>query len=333
MISCELEGRVPVSKSSPRQFRGTDSLAAEQRSRDAVSPFLEACGFRVIADQRIPTGSASQQLVTFLNNDGEEVKARVRLCWRRDGRNLNEQRYSAAQLTAHLRPGGWDATLEHVVGRDLALGVSHNLLFQREGEVVVYAALIPTDALHQIWNRQRKVSDELLRLGLKGRIRKNHAQNGTSPTLWLQDDRLPDTHQVADVLWEWPGVVDLAKLAVAGQLPPGLDDTLDDCPMPDYSALGRDLGERVSTIRSHVKRDPKVRLAVLERAQYRCERCAESRTFPGFLDVHHVLGADVSDRFYNCVALCPNCHREAHYGENRDELNAQLLEYALQFRA
>jgi 5-methylcytosine-specific restriction protein A len=322
-----------LSKSSPRQFRGSESLAAEQRSRATVRPFLEACGFVVTEARLIPTGAAFQQIVSFHTPDGDDVKARVRLCWRRDGRNQNEQKYSAAQLTASLRPGGWDATLEYVKDRDLAQGITHNLLFQRDGETVVYAALIPIGALHPIWNRQREVSDELLRRGLKGSITKNHAQNGKSPTLWLQDDRMPDTHQVADVLWQWPGVVDLAKLVGFHLKSHDLDDTFDDCPMPDYSALGRDLGERVSTVRSHVKRDPKVRLAVLERARYRCERCTESRSFPGFLDVHHVLGADVSDRFYNCVALCPNCHREAHYGENRDELNQRLLEYASQFRA
>jgi 5-methylcytosine-specific restriction enzyme A len=26
------------------------------------------------------------------------------------------------------------------------------------------------------------------------------------------------------------------------------------------------------------------------------------------------------------AAICPNCHREAHYGENGEELNQQLLE-------
>lgn len=329
----EQEGRVALSNLSPRQFRGSESLAAERRSRDAVRPFLDACGFSVVEDRRIPTGSASQQIVAFNTPDGQFVRARVRLCWRRDGRNLNEQRYSAAQLAAHLRPGGWDATLEHVVGRDLAKGLSHALLFQRDGEAVVYAALIPLGALHPIWNRQREVSDDLLSRGLKGRIRQNHAQNGTSPTLWLQDDRMPDTHLVADVLWQWPGVIDLAKLITSDRLSLDHDDTFDDCLTPDYLALGRDQGVRVSTIRSHVKRDPRVRLAVLERARYRCERCAECRTFRGFLDVHHVLGAEVSDRVYNCVALCPNCHREAHYGENRDELNTELLEYALRYRS
>ncbi|MBP2086358.1 MULTISPECIES: hypothetical protein [Pseudomonas] len=185
-----------MSKSSPRQFRGSESLAAEQRSRATVRPFLEACGFVVTEARLIPTGAAFQQIVSFHTPDGDDVKARVRLCWRRDGRNQNEQKYSAAQLTASLRPGGWDATLEYVKDRDLAQGITHNLLFQRDGETVVYAALIPIGALHPIWNRQREVSDELLRRGLKGSITKNHAQNGKSPTLWLQDDRMPDTLRI-----------------------------------------------------------------------------------------------------------------------------------------
>lgn len=187
--------------------------------------------------------------------------------------------------------------------------------------------------MHPIWTRQREVSD-LQRRGLKGRIRKNHAQNGTSPTLWLQDDRMPDSHEVADALWQWPGVIDLAKLALRSANSEVVDDTYDDCHAPDYSTLGRDQGKRIATIRSELKRDLRVRLAVLERAKFKCERdgCGESRNFLGFLDVHHVLGAEVSDRVYNCVALCPNCHREAHYSNERDELNRRLLDYAQRFQ-
>src|SRR5688500_20252242 len=37
--------------------------------------------------------------------------------------------------------------------------------------------------------RQRDISSELIRTGALGRRRKNHAMNGHSPTLWLQDER------------------------------------------------------------------------------------------------------------------------------------------------
>ncbi|QHF00098.1 hypothetical protein PMA4326_000280 [Pseudomonas syringae pv. maculicola str. ES4326] len=75
---------------------------------------------------------------------------------------------------------------------------------------------------------------------------------------------------------------------------------------------------------------PKVRKAVIDRCGARCERpgCGASRPYTGFLDVHHILGVEVSDRVSNCVALCPNCHRDAHFSESRDSLNESLLRVA-----
>ncbi|WP_143328444.1 HNH endonuclease signature motif containing protein, partial [Caballeronia terrestris] len=64
-----------------------------------------------------------------------------------------------------------------------------------------------------------------------------------------------------------------------------------------------------------------------------CERagCGQGQRYRGFLDVHHILGAEKGDRVWNCVALCPNCHRDAHYSAEAQVLNLQLLEYAKQF--
>lgn len=156
--------------------------------------------------------------------------------------------------------------------------------------------------------------------------------NGASPTLWLQDDRTPDAHRVADVLWTWIGVGDLVALPLAGAAKEA-DDTFDDCPGLDWAQVGADGAERHQVIRSEVKRDPRVRHAVQARARG-CERaaCGASRRFPGFLDVHHILGVEKSDRVWNCVALCPNCHREAHVAPNADDINAELLAFAEQFR-
>lgn len=116
---------------------------------------------------------------------------------------------------------------------------------------------------------------------------------------------------------------------------PLIDDTIDDLPGADYSRLGSDGADRFHTERSFVKRDPRVRRRVIERAKNRCERssCSEQRPYPGFLDVHHILGIDTSDRVWTCVALCPNCHREAHFSPSRDKINEELLVYALQFKS
>ncbi|MBN3794040.1 HNH endonuclease signature motif containing protein [Burkholderia sp. Ac-20392] len=66
-----------------------------------------------------------------------------------------------------------------------------------------------------------------------------------------------------------------------------------------------------------------------------CERVGGGQTqrYSGFLDVHHILGVEKGDRIWNCVALCPNCHRDAHYSPDKPELNRQLLAYAEQFQS
>ena len=314
-----------------RAFRGSDSLAAEAMTRDAVAPFMAERGFEVLEDQRKVTGTATEQFVVARAPDGKNLKMRVRVCWRREGRNPRERQYAAAQLRARLRNDDWEGTLRFIVERDLVHGNTHSLVIQRDGAAIVFAALIPRDALMPIWLRQREISADLHRRNLMGDITKNHAMNGSSPTLWLQDDRTPAAHVVADALWSWPGVVDLAKIE-AGPLG-SMDDTFDDCPSVDYATLGSDGAARRPVLRSEVRRDAKVRKAVIERATG-CERsgCGESRSYRGFLDVHHILGAEKGDRVWNCVALCPNCHREAHFAPHADEVNAQLLVFAERFR-
>lgn len=314
-----------------RAFRGEESIVAENLTRAAVAPFLSTRGYEVLEDQRRVSGTATEQFVVARAPDGQVLKMRVRLCWRRGGRNPKERMYAAAQLRARLRDDDWEGTLRFIVDRDREHGNTHNLIIQRDGEAIIYAALIPRDALMQIWLRQRDVSADLHRRGLMNGITKNHAMNGSSPTIWLQDNRTPDAHEVADVLWSWPGVLDLAK--IAPQTADVLDDTFDDCPTVDYSMFGSDGAVRSSVTRSEVKRDPRVRLAVLGRT-LGCERqgCGEQRNYPGFLDVHHILGVEKSDRIWNCVALCPNCHREAHFAPDANDLNKQLLEYAEQFK-
>ncbi len=114
----------------------------------------------------------------------------------------------------------------------------------------------------------------------------------------------------------------------------GVDDTFDDMPGLDYSLLGSDGAPVENTARSGVKRDPRVRKAVLQRAKGKCERegCGATRSYNGFLDVHHILGAHSSDRVWNCAALCPNCHREAHAAPDRDRINENLLVFATRFK-
>lgn len=69
-------------------------------------------------------------------------------------------------------------------------------------------------------------------------------------------------------------------------------------------------------------RNPNVVAHVLNRAQDKCERCENPAPFNRasdgrpYLEIHHIVRlADCGDdTIKNAVALCPNCHREAHYG-------------------
>ena len=70
------------------------------------------------------------------------------------------------------------------------------------------------------------------------------------------------------------------------------------------------------------ERNPDVVAEVLHRAKGKCERCNEDAPFKRrkdhspYLEVHHIvqLANGGEDTVGNATALCPNCHRELHYG-------------------
>lgn len=82
---------------------------------------------------------------------------------------------------------------------------------------------------------------------------------------------------------------------------------------------------------SQVQRDASVTAWVLQQANGICERCASPAPFycPDglpYLEVHHVrqLADGGTDTIANAVALCPNCHRESHYGESSNAMMESL---------
>lgn len=315
-----------------RAFRREESLVAERITRDLVKPFLESKGYTKLDDVRTRHGSSQSQHVSAVDETGQPVQLHVQICWRRqpgDGRQ-----FSAAQLMMKIKDDDWDGSIRDKVARTASHGATHSLLVQAVGPQILHAARIPLDAILPIWKQQRIVSDRLIKSGVLGRQHKNHAANGNSPTLWLQDDRMPDAHKVADVLWNYQGVINVAALPDVSptSLVP-VDDTFDDI-VVDYSHFGSDGAPRTRVQRSSVRRDPRVRKIVLDRAKGKCEResCEAKRGWPGFLDVHHILGVETSDRVWNCVALCPNCHRESHFSPNGEAVNAELLAFAASFK-
>ena len=90
--------------------------------------------------------------------------------------------------------------------------------------------------------------------------------------------------------------------------------------VPPVGVANPQAGQSVVTV---FPRDLAVKAWVLARAAGVCECCKEHAPFftadgEPFLEVHHVrqLAQQGSDRVSNAVALCPNCHRRLHYGND-----------------
>lgn len=83
---------------------------------------------------------------------------------------------------------------------------------------------------------------------------------------------------------------------------------------------------------TQIARDLNVKNWVLVNAAGHCECCRQPAPFnkredgQPFLETHHlILLADGGpDTVQNTVAICPNCHRELHFGVNGEKLREQL---------
>lgn len=96
-----------------------------------------------------------------------------------------------------------------------------------------------------------------------------------------------------------------------------------------------DAARREEVTISRVRRDPAVRQKVLKRAGGLCELCGKPgfRTLVGslYLETHHVvpLEEDGADAKWNVAAICAGEHREAHHGEQRDDIRQRLLDFLI----
>lgn len=96
---------------------------------------------------------------------------------------------------------------------------------------------------------------------------------------------------------------------------------------------GQQSPEVTSTQVTTYVRDPKVQAWVLNASAGLCEGCGERAPFnradgEPYLEVHHVwhLAEGGPDTVENTVAVCPNCHRRLHYGEDRAPFRGSLYD-------
>lgn len=114
-----------------------------------------------------------------------------------------------------------------------------------------------------------------------------------------------------------------------------IEDAIDDL---DDSDLGNVVPGRRKSTTNLIVRDNNVRRRVIARANGKCEYCGELGFLRDdgshFIEAHHIihLAKQGPDTLENVIALCPNHHREAHFGKNREGLEAELKAKLLKLR-
>lgn len=88
------------------------------------------------------------------------------------------------------------------------------------------------------------------------------------------------------------------------------------------------------------RRSQAIRIYALKRGNGICEGCGKMAPFTRedgtpYLEVHHLnrLSDGGPDHPQSVIALCPNCHRKAHYSKDRELFNAQLTEKVFEIEA
>jgi 5-methylcytosine-specific restriction protein A len=94
-------------------------------------------------------------------------------------------------------------------------------------------------------------------------------------------------------------------------------------------------GDATAASRNAYARSADVAVYVRRRADGTCEGCLSDAPFVGvdghpYLEPHHTtrLSDGGPDHPAHVIAICPNCHRRAHYGSDADAYNAQLRSVA-----
>jgi 5-methylcytosine-specific restriction protein A len=343
---------------SDRPFRKPESHEAEAVTRGMLPSFLRDRGFVVERDYPERHG----QTIVATSPEGEHLTMRVRLCWRREPGSRESERvrtFSAAQVIARIKNGDWIGSLQAKVDREKSRGVTHLLFVQRDDRDFKYAALVPLSELVPIWIDQRDISERLIKKGKLGRRKKNHAMNGVSPTLWLQDDR--GGKEVADALWNHGGVRNLADLPRTATRKFVGDDSeaeaiLRHLATQPSAAAQVELPEEVAEPTLYVEgacrqiavnayeRDLKARRKCVEHYGTKCWVCGFSfaavygAEFEKLIHVHHrrplseIRGEYIVDPIKDLCPVCPNCHAVIHYGRRLRDISEvqQLLSSARQ---
>ena len=206
----------------------------------------------------------------------------------------------------------------------------------RDGKYVLWDAALRSGDTRIGARELRRVLDDVLSAGHSAYGIRCEPQDAGAPKRergYFDEDQV----LVLDLVKEGPNVVArilgsaLAADVAAGRLGSigPFESAIDDLGLPPP---GNTAPERASSGGGGgYRRDAAVRSYVIKRSQGRCEHCGllgfELPDGSHYVEAHHVieLSAQGPDTVENVIALCPEHHREAHYGRQAEALESALL--------
>jgi 5-methylcytosine-specific restriction protein A len=106
------------------------------------------------------------------------------------------------------------------------------------------------------------------------------------------------------------------------------ENAIDDLSAPPE---GNRFPDRANVVVQVIKRDNRVRAHAIKRANGKCEYCGV-QGFPTtngdfYVEAHHIIALCDSgyDTVDNVIALCPQHHRQAHYGKDAESLESESI--------
>lgn len=210
---------------------------------------------------------------------------------------------------------GWDNKQE-LSSKQLEILNQHIEKFQ-SNEEEIYLTTGGTECINliSIVNLQKLTNQ----FSVKNLIKLNNEeplQPRTQPGNWAYVEELPD----------WFGLEETStEEKLAEELEKGIEKSskLSDEARKERLYQASKKPEQIQVISKGYRRNPDVIVEVLKRADGECERCEEDAPFlrasdgTPYLEIHHIkpLAEGGNDTVKNAMALCPNCHREVHYGQ------------------
>jgi hypothetical protein len=100
----------------------------------------------------------------------------------------------------------------------------------------------------------------------------------------------------------------------------------------DQDDIGNESPNKNSSVVAFYERDSKVRKEVIQMAKGKCEYCSQEGFLKSdgarYLEAHHIiaLSNQGKDMVINVIALCPNHHKETHYGKESKQLENKFIE-------